>query len=318
MAVFCVSCGLACAQDIHFSQIDVNPIMLNPAYSGFFDGQGRFGITYRNQWATVSQPYQTMAATAEMSLKRRRYQQDGVSLGVTASTDRAGSLNYGTTAASAILSYYKALGGGSAIVSLGIEGGYGNAGFDPADAVMTDPAEHFVNTTASFPIVGAGVALFIQPDDDFYLKLGFSSRNINRPNISYLGADDVYLEPRYTLYLRSEYRGWPDIAIQPLVLAQLQHNNMEVIVGGDCRWIISESLSDVTSFSVGARYRMFDALMINCTFEHNALLYNFCYDANISKLTPASKSVGALEFSIVYRLNTHQKIRPKAMPCPII
>ena len=30
------------AQDIHFSQVDANPLLLNPAYAGFYNGAGRF------------------------------------------------------------------------------------------------------------------------------------------------------------------------------------------------------------------------------------------------------------------------------------
>ena len=32
------------AQDIHFSQIDLNPVLFNPAYAGFFEGKARFGL----------------------------------------------------------------------------------------------------------------------------------------------------------------------------------------------------------------------------------------------------------------------------------
>ena len=56
------------AQDIHFSQVDANPMLLNPAYAGFYNGAGRFGAIYRNQWASVSIPFQTFALTGEMAL----------------------------------------------------------------------------------------------------------------------------------------------------------------------------------------------------------------------------------------------------------
>ena len=57
-------------QDIHFSQVDADPVLLNPAYSGFYEGVGRFGMVYRNQWASVSIPYQTLAVSGEMALWR--------------------------------------------------------------------------------------------------------------------------------------------------------------------------------------------------------------------------------------------------------
>ena len=53
---------------------DLDPLLFNPAYSGFFDATARFGAVYRNQWASVSIPFQTVTATAEMALLRSELQ----------------------------------------------------------------------------------------------------------------------------------------------------------------------------------------------------------------------------------------------------
>ena len=70
------------SQDIHSSQIDINPVALNPAYNGFFDGSGRFGLAYRSQWSSVSKPYQTFLASGEFSLHRNRFHRSGLNLGL--------------------------------------------------------------------------------------------------------------------------------------------------------------------------------------------------------------------------------------------
>lgn len=307
------------AQDIHFSQIDVNPILYNPAYSGFFDGSGRFGVAYRNQWASVGEAFQTVAATAEYSLVRRRRHHDGFNIGAFLYSDRAGALRYGTTSGSAVLSYYRAVGSHSDnLVSLAVEAGYGQAGFDPSDARLMDETETFEQNAVSYPLIGAGVAFFSQPNDDFYIKAGLSARNLNRPNISYLGLDDTYLERKFNGYLRAEYRAWADVAVQPLLACQFQKNYSEFIVGADAKWYISESSFEQISFSGGLHYRVLDALYTEFTLEYNAFLFALSYDANLSKLTPASKSLGAFELGIVYRLSNRTQVRRKAMPCPII
>ena len=54
------------------------------------------------------------------------------------------------------------------------------------------------------------------------------------------------------------------------------------------------------------------------TAEYNSFLFALTYDANISKLTPASKSFGAIELGIVYRMANNKRVNRKAMPCPII
>ena len=87
------------AQDVHYSQIDINPVLFNPAYTAFFDGRCRAGMVYRNQWASVSDPFQTLSFSAEAPLCHDRYGHQGFGVGLLFFRDKAGSLNYGTTSA---------------------------------------------------------------------------------------------------------------------------------------------------------------------------------------------------------------------------
>lgn len=307
------------AQDIHFSQIDVNPILFNPAYSGFFDGTGRFGLSYRNQWASVSKAFQTTAATAEVSLMRSRWRRDGINLGCILYADRAGSLHYGTTSGTLILSYYKALGkDNNNFISVAAEAAAGQAGFNTDEAHFEDPTETIETLSANFVSIGAGIAWFYQPNDSYYIKAGIAGRNLNRPNISYTGMADAYIERKFTAYTRGELKLWPDVSLMPLAAAMFQKNYSEILFGCDAKWYISQTASHLVNLSAGLHYRWRDAAMIELTAEYNALLIALTYDANLSKLTPASKSFGAFEIGIVYRLVKNKRIHHKAMPCPIL
>ncbi|MBP5516863.1 MAG: PorP/SprF family type IX secretion system membrane protein [Bacteroidales bacterium] len=306
-------------QDIHFSQIDINPILFNPAYSGFFDGTGRFGFIYRNQWASVSKAFQTAAATAEVSLMRRRYYSDGLSLGVILLTDRAGTLHYGTTSGTLILSYYKALGNSNNnFISIAAEAGIGQAGFNPADIEMEDPTETLENTNANFMSFGVGSAWFYQPNDNMHLKLGLSARNINQPDISYMQQENAVIPRKISGYARAEYRLWPSVSIMPLAACMVQRNYREILFGCDAKWYLSESSYRNINVSAGLHYRWRDAALVEIAAEYNAFIFALTYDANLSKLTPASKSVGSFEIGIVYRLVKSKHIKRKAMPCPIM
>ena len=197
------------AQDIHFSQVDANPLLLNPAYAGFYDGAGRFGVIYRNQWASVSTPFQTFAITGEMALWRDNSHRSGLSIGASLFSDHAGTLHYGTTSGHLSLAYYHALNRHSNnFLSFGLEGGYAQSGFDPTLAEMQDPTELFPIQQTHYPLLAAGIAWYYQPSGDLHTKVGFSVRNINQPNISYLGLDNTYLLRRYSLFARAEYRHW--------------------------------------------------------------------------------------------------------------
>ena len=307
------------AQDIHFSQIDVNTVIYNPAYTGFFDGGSRFGVAYRNQWSTVSRAFQTVAATAEVALSRRRFYRDGLSLGVMLYNDRAGTLQYGTTAGSLALSYFKALGlNGNNFISLALQAGGGQAGFNTAEIDMDDPSDIITTTSANFISLAAGAAWFYQPNDDLYFKLAIAGHNLNRPNISYSYMSDAYIERRISLYSRAEYRAWSNLSLLPLIATMYQRNYRETMLGCDFKWYLSESSGSILNISAGLHYRWRDAAIIELVAEYNSFTFAFTYDANFSKLTPASNTVGAFELGIVYHANTTKRIKRKALPCPVM
>ena len=55
-------------QDIHFSQFNETPVILNPALCGTaYDT--RIVANYKNQWASVTSPYQTYGISVEKALK---------------------------------------------------------------------------------------------------------------------------------------------------------------------------------------------------------------------------------------------------------
>jgi len=47
------------AQDPHFSQFFEAPLLRNPSLAGLFAGDIRVQAVYRNQWGSVTVPYQT-------------------------------------------------------------------------------------------------------------------------------------------------------------------------------------------------------------------------------------------------------------------
>lgn len=307
------------AQDIHFSQIDINPILFNPAYSGFFDGSGRFGASYRNQWSTVSKAFQTLAISAELPLVRRRYWSDGLNIGAVIYSDRAGTLHYGISTANAVLSYYKAFGSSNNnFISVALEGGAGSAGYSTDNLVMEDMSENLQAPNSRFLTLSAGMAWFCQPNDLLFFKIGLSGHNLNRPNIAYLPSDNAFIERKISLYSRLEYRAWPTVAVAPLVAAMRQLEYTEMMFGCDVKWYLSETNAKQVVFSSGVHYRWRDAAMIELALEYNAYIFALTYDANFSKLTSASNTFGSFELGIVYRLNRTKRINRRALPCPIM
>ena len=317
MAIMAALLGawMCAAQDIHFSQVDADPVLLNPAYSGFYEGLGRFGVVYRNQWASVSVPFSTLAASGEMAVWRGGGRR-GLSVGGTLFADKAGTLNYGTVSGHLSTAYYQALNrSGSSVLSVGVEVGWAQSGFDPSQAQMEQAGEGFEVRKIQYPLLAAGLAWYWQPTPDFHLKAGLSLRNLNRPNISYMKLDETYLARRYSLFARAEYRCWQSISLLPVLMSQVQGKHREVVFGGDVKWYIEEGGSREVSLRAGVAMRAADALIANLMLEYNSLLFTFSYDANISGLAVASGGMGAFEAGLVYRLAKGNK-KTKALKCP--
>lgn len=302
-------------QDIHFSQVDADPVLLNPAYSGFYEGVGRFGMVYRNQWASVSIPYQTLAVSGEMALWRGAGRK-GLSVGMTVFNDHAGTLHYGTTSGHLSIAYYQPLNrAGTSILSVGLEGGFAQSGFDPSQAEMEDPSESFTVQTVRYGLLAAGVAWYWQAMPDLHAKVGFSVRNINRPNISYMQLDDTHLERRYSMFARAEFRKWQSISLLPVVLWQHQGKHSELVYGADLKWYIEEDGAREVSLRAGLAFRHADAIIANLMMEYGAFLFTFSYDANVSGLSVASGGIGAFEGGMVYRFTSGSK-KTKRIKCP--
>ena len=109
-----------------------------------------------------------------------------------------------------------------------------------------------------------------------------------------------------------------DEHLLPLATVTVQNKYMEAMVGCDTKYYLSESSDHYVSIGAGLHYRWRDAALVQFSLEYNSFIFALLYDANLSKLTPASRSIGSFEMNIVYRLVRNHRVNRKAMPCPII
>ncbi len=141
-------------------------------------------------------------------------------------------------------------------------------------------------------------------------------RNINQPNISYLGMADTRLSRRYNIYGRAEWRFLSSVSLMPLLGFQHQKNFNELVYGTDVRWYIHEYDPDFLAFTAGLMGRHGDALEVNLGVMWQTWTFAFAYDANLSRLASASHTLGAFEMGVTYLIPKKQR-RTKALPCPI-
>lgn len=84
------------AQDPHFSQYFASPLIVNPASTGFFDGDYRIATNIRQQWANVGDGYYTSNLSADFKLSQNSIQEiDKLAIGILGLNDQSlnGALN---------------------------------------------------------------------------------------------------------------------------------------------------------------------------------------------------------------------------------
>ncbi|HEX8607316.1 MAG TPA: type IX secretion system membrane protein PorP/SprF, partial [Pedobacter sp.] len=82
----------ALAQDLHFSQYFNSPLLVNPANTGFIpEGDHRLGINYRNQWASIGNPYKTFSIFGDGQFFGERFENGWLGVGGALLRDVAGS-----------------------------------------------------------------------------------------------------------------------------------------------------------------------------------------------------------------------------------
>lgn len=79
------------AQDFSFSQFYEKPILRNPSLAGIFDGDLKVSAIFKNQWQSVTVPYQTGGFSIEDRFKVGQ-SSDYFTLGLQATLDQAGDI----------------------------------------------------------------------------------------------------------------------------------------------------------------------------------------------------------------------------------
>jgi len=145
-AALALSAPLTYAQDIHFTQFDMAPLTVNPAFTGMFDGRVRAGAIYRNQWQSVTVPYVTIGAYADMPLYIES-NGDYLSAGIQMYQDQAGDGNLKNFTGLLSVAYHKTF--GKSDLALGLQGGYAQKSIDLSKLYFGDEFNNGTFTPAT-------------------------------------------------------------------------------------------------------------------------------------------------------------------------
>lgn len=328
--LFIISASTILAQDMHFSQYYAAPLSLNPAQTGLIKGRLRIGINSKNQWSSVSKPYQTISAYFDMQAMRRKYRKDAVGVGILFDADIAGDSRFSTILAGFSLSYIKSLTSrNNNFISVGImpalvqksidysklyyDSQYNGNSYDPS----IDPCEQYrINNFAYFDL-SAGIHWFYQQRENISYNAGFAISHFTRPRQGFMNDRHIQLDMKYVLYGGSQVKIGYKLDLAPSMMLAFQGPYTEAVLGAMLKYNRSKSYIDYTSVNLGLYMRYADALIVLAGFEFKNINFGVSYDVNLSKLRRASIARGGLEFSVSYIYDKNKYKRNRQIPCPI-
>lgn len=314
-AVLCCSKN-AQAQDIHFSQFYETSILRNPALTGIFSGDYKIGAIYRNQWSSISAPFQTALVTGEVRIPVSNEVNDFVSFGLLAYYDKAGSINLQTLTIYPAINYNKSLEDThNSYLSLGFTGGYIQRSFDPGKMTFDEQfqngsfssgnanGENLPNPKVTQWDLGAGINFSSSAgqNNNVAYFLGVAAYHLTRPKDNFFtDAADVHQEMRWNV---NAGLGW---RVNDIWKVQLNGNYSkqggydEVVAGGFLCWNKMDDRMEEVELALygGLFYRVNDAFIPTLKMTYKDLGVTASYDFNTSSLKAATNLRGGFEISV--------------------
>lgn len=318
--------GNSLAQDIHFSQYYETPLLMNPANAGVFNGDIRAIINYKNQWASIGNPYTTSMLSVDGGVFKNKWSKLHVGAGLTVYADKAGKSEFGTTQVLGALSSVVKLNDKN-IISAGLNGGFAQKGIKNTDlewgnqydnttgtynaALSANEGNASLSESFAYADFGAGLTwnFTTKPsnmtsNDRITANFGVAVFHLNQPKQKFYLDDVESLYAKMVIHGRS-YIGIKNttLAIIPSFLMYKQKSQQEVLVGGLIRYALSEE-SKYTGFVkesavfLGGHYRIGDAFIPSVYFEMASFSIGVSYDLTLSELATTTGASGGVEISL--------------------
>jgi len=298
------------AQDIHFSQFNRSYLNLNPALGGSFNGDYRVNGNFRNQWSSISEPYQTFSFAGDA--RHLINAVPNLNLGFVVSNDKAGVGDLQSSMFLLNISYIHPLNYDSTwALKGGIQTGinsrsinYNAFSFDNQfqggqfNSQLSN-GENFSNNTLTNFALNAGLSVEYLMDTRREFEMGISFFNLNQADQSFEG-DAEPLDLRSTLFIESEQYLTEKLDILPALLYSSQGEFNELVLGTNFRYYMSNSSYYKRNLYLGLWWRTDDAIIPSAGMDYNQWHFGLSYDINISSLDVASNQRGGLEIAVTY------------------
>lgn len=319
------------AQDVAFSQFMSNPLYLNPALSGLYNGTYRLAGSYRDQWlGALDHPYRTFSFSGDMNFDVHTGlsdKPDRAAFGFLFVNDRTNYINFNANQIAAVGAYHKYLGDRyEQYLGIGFQFGlvqnivnfenlnFGDE-FNAIDGYTLVTSEDLPTNSLAVLDFKVGLNYTIEPDESSKYLAGIAYGHFTSPNISFYQDDDSQdpalikkqaLPAKWTGYIAAEYNVGFLTKVQPRIAFFSQERHQQLILGSNQRFTISKP--DATYFHVGPWFRLtndiegvkFQSIILSVAYERKDFIVGLSYDHGVQDLITDRAGLNTLELSIQY------------------
>lgn len=306
ITILTIGVSISYSQDAHFSQFDVSPIILNPAFTGMIPVSDiRVAAQYRSQWGSMAPNFSSVTLAGEKPINKRfgagiyMMNDDGVKAFNTFNLMLSGAYRI-TDPNLKKINLFVGLQAGFLYKSINqnqliFDNQYENGSFN-SDKPSGEAMDEYGKL---MPDVNIGINFeYVNAEKKFNPYASFSIFHCTYPNESFLETTVSRLPLRFALAGGSKVLLTPKLNLDPKFLFMHQGTSNELLFGMNGNFDYNPDIS----FTTGGFYRLKDAAIILIGFRYKNVTYRMNYDINISPLKTFTKGHGGLEFSIVYTL----------------
>ncbi len=323
------------SQDIHFTQFYTTPLALNPANTGYYDGNYRVGFNFKAQWPWAIQGivynYHTESPYIDFSFGEKKLKSGWMGAGFNFVNDEAGDGRLTYRRFSLSYAYHQAFDKEHKyVLSAGAALGYiirkvdfskfyfNNQWLEDEGFSTNIPSnEPLKRETFSMLDVSAGLNFGAQVHEKIKLDFGFCMLHINRPKHSFLNNGER-IGFRYQANGNITVKITDRFSVAANAYYGYEKKASEIMVGALFGYAVlsKNRYTPEHSFYLGSYYRIKDALAptFGYGFRNTRLLLS--YDVTLSKLVTAARANGGPEISLVHVGSWKLHYRGKKVYCP--
>ena len=297
------------AQDAHFSMFHMMPLQLNPAMTGFFDGDVRVGAIYRNQWFTTGSTgtkYETYGGYVDGDVRVGKRKEDYIGIGGSFIRDVAGDQALTTSDAIVSVAYSKAFGYRTKhSLALGLEGEFMSKQFSGNGAVFAGGIPENIGKSNIAIDATVGLRYNVEFQKRVSMYLGFAYAHVSGAKERFVNNDAQKLNSKIVVHGGALIGLNNKFNLIPNILFEMQGAALEANVGACGQLIFGEPYKSVNSFSFGLNARFArpeggDAIIPNVKLDYHHVIIGVAYDINVSNLKRVTNTVGAIEVGVAY------------------